>query len=154
MLHLLSHLLTALAGIRMAILPAPTQPGGFHGWGAGAGPTGLTNAPGVSAKPGWMPKAFNNAHYVILDATGKPQPAQPVYVPAGSVVMIRAHNGVDAGNQHVIRVAHSPEELTGTGGDPLTPDTEITWPCDNTGVIWVSGTAGDGVRIAIQAGRK
>lgn len=151
--ELLIHALLALPAIRFAIVPTPPPPPGFHGWGAGPGPTGLTNAPGVAFKPGFLPTSINNAFYVILGATGVPQQAQPVYVPPGALVSVRAHNGTDAGNAHIVRLGRDPDTLSGVNGDPITPDSDISWPCDNTVTMWVVGTEGDGVRVSIQAGR-
>jgi hypothetical protein len=71
----------------------------------------------------------------------------------GATVTIRAHNGTNTGNANFVRVAHQPEILTGIGGDPITPDSEITWPADQTGQIWVVGTAADGINVKIQATR-
>jgi hypothetical protein len=153
MIHLLHYLVTA-AGAALAIVIAPPPPSGFHGWGAGPGPTGLRDSPGVAAKPGFLRKSVNQSVYVIIAVTGVPQPAPPINVPGGSQVSIRAHNGLDAGNQHIVRISHQPELLSGIEGDPITPDSAITWPCDHLGQIWIAGTAGDGVRISIQAGRQ
>lgn len=134
--------------------PTPAPPPGYHGWGAGNGPTGLRNSPGVAAKPGFGPQAVNISHQVLINTTGVPQQLQPIMVPPGTLVAIRAHNGTDAGNQHVVRLADNSEALTGNLGSVITPDSEISWPCDNTGQIWVVGTAGDGVQIKIQRGRQ
>jgi len=132
---------------------------GYSGWGGGAGPTGLRNsvglinAPGLAAKPGFMPTSVNQSVYVILGATGVPQQAPPINVPGGTLVSIRAHNGTNAGNANIVRISRQPELLGEIDGDPITPDSDISWPCDNLGQIWVVGTAGDGIRISIQAGR-
>ena len=129
-------------------------PAGFSGWGAGPGPTGLRNSPGVNPKPGFAATSINFSFYVIILTTGVPQRAPTNYVPAGTTVAIRAHNGQAAGNQGLIRLGYQPELLTGTDGDPITPDSEISWPCDNTHEIWVAGIAGDGIRVSVQAGRR
>lgn len=129
-------------------------PSGYHGWGAGPGPTGLRNSPGVTGKPGMGPRAINISHQALIVTTGSPQQLTPLFVPEGSLVSLRAHNGTDNGNQHIIRVADHPELLTGSLGTVITPDSEISWPCDNTGQIWVAGTASDGVQIKIQRGRQ
>lgn len=137
-------------------VPTPPPPPGYHGWGAGNGPTGLSNSPGVAAKPGFGATAINIAYQVLIAATGVPQVLPGVTIPPGTLVAIRAHNGTDAGNQHVVRVADNRDALTtaGTLGSTITPDSEISWPCDNGGTIWVVGTAGDGVQIKIQRGRQ
>lgn len=131
-----------------------SPPGGYSGWGAGPGPTGLSNSSSLNAKPGFGTTSVNQSVYVILRATGVPQQAPPIVVPGGSMVAIRAHNGANAGNQYLIRVSRQPELLGSQDGDPITPDSEISWPCDNLGQIWVVGTAGDGIRISIQRGSR
>lgn len=67
---------------------APPPPGyggtgGSPSWGGGPGPTGLTNAPGVAAKPGFFATNINQSFYVILAATGVPQQAPNLFVPPG-----------------------------------------------------------------------
>ncbi|MGA9071864.1 MAG: hypothetical protein WB424_16495 [Terracidiphilus sp.] len=129
---------------------------GFSNWGGGAGPTGLSDAPSIqNQKPrNTAAKSINHSHFVIPPVINVPFQAQPIYVPPGTLVSIRAHNGTNAGNVNPVRIGHNYDELSGTGGDPITPDSDISWPCDNTGQIWViSSYAGDGVRISIQAGR-
>lgn len=148
MIHFL-HLFGAL----LAIVVTPPPPIGFRGWGAGPGPTGLRDSPGVAHKQGVMHTTTNQSFYVILAVTGKPQQAPPMYVPPGAQVSVRAHNGLDGGNQHVVRLAHQPELLGAIEGDPITPDSDISWPCNTTGDIWVVGTAGDGIRVSVQAQR-
>jgi hypothetical protein len=109
----------------------------------------------VSVKPGKRATSVNRSFYVIVPTggTGVPVQAPSIFVPGGCTVAIRAHNGQNTGNTNIMRVANQQEILAGSGGDPITPDTEISWPCDNTGQIWIAGTAADGVRISIQAGR-
>jgi hypothetical protein len=127
--------------------------GGVGPWSTGKRPTGFRNSPGVAFKPGFLTRSINQSVYVILNATGVPQQAPPINVPAGTLVSIRAHNGANGGNVATVRISHQPELLGSTDGDPITPDSDISWPCDNLGQIWVVGTAGDGIRISIQAGR-
>lgn len=119
---------------------------------------GLTDSPGlnpnVAPLPGFRATSMNQSVYVILNATGVPQSAPAIYVPAGASVTIRAHNGTSTGNAGLVRLAQQPELLSGTQGDPLTPDSDVSWPCDHLGQVWIAGTAGDGVRISIQAGRR
>lgn len=135
-------------------------PPGYGMWGGGGGPTGLSNSPtlspipGLTAKPGFGPQVVNLAHYVIFAVTGTPQQCQPIFVPPNSIVAIRAHNGTDAGNQHVVRVSSRPETLTGTGGYPITPDSEVSWPVDKVNQIWAVGNAGDGICVTVQRGRQ
>lgn len=131
-------------------------------------PTGLKNSPsqgitdqsgiiGSGAKPSFpsLPRAaINQSVKMIFAATGTPQMSQPVHVPAGSTVYIRAHNGAAAGNTAICRVALSREGLVAgsAAGDTLTPDTEINYPVDNLGQIWAVGTQNDGIIISIRAG--
>jgi hypothetical protein len=129
-------------------------PAGYSNWGgSGVGPTGLKDSPGVAAKPGFAAITSNQSFYVILRTTGVAQQAPPMFVPPGASVSIRAHNGANTGNTNVVYVGHQPELLAGTGGDPITPDSDISWPCNSCGEIWVNGTAGDGIRVSIQAQR-
>lgn len=125
-------------------------------------PTGLTNSPGIIggeslSKPApTQPRgAINQWQRVIFAVSGVPQVAQPVFVPPNCLVYIRAHNGTLAGNQHVCRVATNPQALSGgiagTGGNAITPDTEINFPVDNHGQIWAVGTALDGIIISNRA---
>jgi len=130
-------------------------PKGYKGWGGGLGPTGLTNSPNVQAQnraPNSVSRSVNQAFYVIIRTSNVPQQAPAVFVPRGASVLIRAHNGTSNGNADLVRVSDHQELLGTIDGDPITPDSEITWPCDVTN-FWIVGTAGDGVRVAIQAGR-
>lgn len=136
----------------MRVGPGANPPPGYGGWGGGQGPTGLSNAPGVSTKPGWITRNINNAFYVIIPASGLVR-SPHMTVPPGAAVNVRAHNGTNAGNANVVRISSQPELLGTIDGDPITPDSEIVWPCDTTGEIWVAGTAGDGIRVSIQANR-
>ena len=138
-------------------MPYSGPPAGVNNWGGGAGPTGLRNSPTIGTsggKPPFLVHAINRSLYVIIATANVPVPAQAMNVPPGAAVGIRAHNGTEAGNQKIVRIAGSPEELSNGGGDPLTPDTEISWPCDHLGQIWIAGAnVGDGVRISIQGAR-
>jgi hypothetical protein len=150
------HFLQLFAhGVGLAIIAViPPRPPGTGVPGAtGPGPQGLTNSPGVQAKPGFLATTINQSFYVILAVTGVPQQCPPMYVPPGAQVSIRAHNGTDAGNQHIVRLAHQPELLGSTQGNPITPDSDISWPCNSTGEIWVVGNLGDGINVSIQAQR-
>jgi hypothetical protein len=147
------HLLFSFGGAALAIAIYPPPPVGFHGWGGGSGPQGLHDSVGVAAKPGKLATSINQSVYVILAATGVPQRAPSMNVPAGVLVSIRAHNGTNAGNTNIVRIGRQPELLSGIEGDPITPDSDIAWPCDMLHEIWVVGTAGDGIRISIQAQR-
>jgi hypothetical protein len=129
-------------------------------------PTGLKNSPGLTGSggvigAGAMPrtglvprKAINYSVRMIFAVTGVPQVSQAIYVPPGTSVSIRAHNGLPTGNTAPCRVAQSREELllSATSGDVITPDTSISFPVDNLGQVWAVGTAGDGIILSIQAG--
>jgi hypothetical protein len=121
-------------------------------------PTGKKDSPGMNPNaaplPGFRAASFNQSFYLILQNTGVAQPAPALNVPRGASVTIRAHNGTTTGNAAIIRLGRHPELLNGIDGDPITPDSDIAWPCDSTGEIWAKGTAGDGNRISIQAGRR
>ena len=126
--------------------------------GTAGNPQGLSDSPGLSQNgtPNLIQKsgkAINQSFYVIIRTTGAPQPATAMNVPDGSLVTIRAHNGTANGNGALVSVSQQPEILNGAGGDPITPDSDITWPCDHTGQVWVLGNAGDGIRISIQASK-
>lgn len=108
---------------------------------------------GLAPKPSWQPVSINRAYYVILKASGVPQQGPSVFVPPNTLVSVRAHNGTNAGNTNTIRISKRPETFGIIDGDPLTPDSDISWPVDNLNQLWVLGTAGDGVRVAIQAGK-
>jgi hypothetical protein len=129
-------------------------------------PTGLQNSPGLTGSggvigagstpsTGLVPrKAINYSVRMLFAVNDVPQVSQPVYVPPGTTVYIRAHNGTTTGNSAPCRVALSVGELSlgSTSGDVITPDTEISYPVDNLCQIWAAGTAGDGIIIAIRAG--
>jgi hypothetical protein len=134
--------------------PGFNQPGSGNG---GNGPQGLTNQPGlwggpisgVIARPGRsIGVTVNQGFYVIIAATGVPQRAPGMAVPPGSAVLVRAHNGTNAGNTNIVTVGSAPD-MAGSG-DPITPDSEISWPTNNSVNLWVVGTAGDGIRVSIQ----
>jgi hypothetical protein len=119
-------------------------------------PTGLTDSPALIGETNSMfvrlpQAAINTSIQVIFAATGVPQPLPGIRVPVQATVRIRAHNGTNAGNAAPCRAALYREALTGTGGDVMTPDTEIIYPLDNTAQVWVVGTAGDGVLCSIRA---
>lgn len=131
---------------------------GYKGFGPGSGPgpQGLTNSPGlpggpvtgVKLSPGaTIGSTVNQGFYVIIAATGVPQRAPHMFVPPGAQVLVRAHNG-GAGNNNTVYLDQAPEFPN--GGDPITPDSEITWATDNTINLWLKGTAGDGIRISVQ----
>ena len=155
MMHFLHWLFHFAPSVTMAYLMVPQNPpSGYSTWGGGPGPTGLKNSPGVAAKPGFNKISVNQYYQVTIQTSGVPVRAPHIFVPPGTMVGIRAHNGLAAGNVAVIYVSDQPEMLLGhTTGQPITPDSEISWPCDNLGEIWISGQAGDGVYIKIQAQR-
>jgi hypothetical protein len=70
-----------------------------------------------------------------LANTNVPQQAPQIVVPPNSMVAIRAHNGTNLGNANLVRIGRQPELLGSMDGDPITPDSEISWPCDNLGQI-------------------
>ena len=123
-------------------------------------PTGLKNSPDLGG-PGGMPEwamqprqAVNRQFTAIIATTGLAQPLPPVHVPPGANVSVRGHNGA-TGNTAVVRASVSRADLLQTnGGNPITPDTEISFPVDNVGQIWIVGTAGDGVVVAIRAPKR
>jgi hypothetical protein len=120
-------------------------------------PTGLTDSPAlVGSNRGGSPhvaqSAINRSVLVILAATGVPQPVPGLLVPPGApTVRVRGGNGTPTGNTGVVRVALYREALAGTGGEPITPDTEIIYPLDNLAQLWVAGTAGDGISVSVRS---
>jgi hypothetical protein len=115
-------------------------------------PTGLANSPGMNATTLGTPTiprtAINQSHRLTFAATGVSQNFQPMHVPAGCSVYIRGNST----NVGVAYVAVNRETLAVGLGDPVTKDTEINYPVDNTGQIWAMGTAGDGLTVSIRGG--
>jgi hypothetical protein len=85
-----------------------------------------------------------------------------VLVPPNANVYIRAWNNTAAGNVNPVYVGTSQESVNALGGigkgNPITPNTEISFPIDNLQDIWVAMTGigggpgtGDGVVISIRA---
>jgi hypothetical protein len=127
-------------------------PSGFGLWGGGYGPTGLSNSPKGNPSPSSpLLRSINRTYSVIVASTGIPQPCPPSAVEPGAQVSVRAHNGTTAGNTDPVFTALYREALFAGGGDAITPDTEINYPVDNIGQIWVTGTAGDGIKVSIRA---
>lgn len=120
-------------------------------------PTGVNNSPAVKdqLKPAFIQQnAVNENYYIIVGTTGRPAQGPPIEVQPGTSVTLRAHNGQDAGNAKLVRVARRVSMLGAKLGTPITPDSEISWPCNNLREVCVVGTAGDGVCINVQAGRR
>jgi hypothetical protein len=138
----------------------PTNPAG-----AGGNVTGRKDSPGIAAnsssgiigfgakigRPNQPRAAINTSQRVIFAATGVAQMCQVVFVAPDCNVFIRAHNGTSSGNAAICYVGHSQEELNSSGGDVITPDTEISYPVDHTGQIWAVGKLGDGITVSIRA---
>jgi hypothetical protein len=128
-------------------------------------PTGLRNTPGpfgagvlgAGAGPNTGPKPGRgavNKQYIMVFASQSPAVgpwhAPNIPVNPGENCFIRANNGL-AANTHVIRIALNREELVGLGGYTITPDTEIAYPVDNVGQLWVLGLDGDGAIFSVRA---
>jgi hypothetical protein len=114
-------------------------------------PTGLKDSPlgPVAALVSSQPRrAVNNTINTVIAQTGVPQVLPAVIVPAGLSVALRGSTaaGVNAG---VVRVALYPDVLLSGGGRVITPDTEISFPVDHLGQIWIIGTAADGLVVTI-----
>lgn len=121
-------------------------------------PTGINNASGAMAnidsavtRQSVNRAAINRSTKILFAADNVPTPVPHMFVPGYTSVYIRAHNGTPTGNSEPVLVATYPEGLTAGRGDVITPDTEITFPVDNTGQIWAQGKAGDGVIVSIRA---
>jgi hypothetical protein len=82
---------------------------------------------------------------MIIAVTGLPQRFPGFIVPEGLSVSLRGHNGLATGNAASVYVGQHQEYANPAYGRVITPDTEIQFPVDHTGQIWVYGTAGDGV---------
>jgi len=153
------HLFEALrlVGPMLAFVIAPSPPPGFGVWGGGTGPQGLRDSTQPLGKnTGGVPpylnkKNINRTFKAVIATTGVPQPLPPVNVENAASVAIRGYNGTTGNAQPVWSGLHR-ESVTPLGqGDPITPDTEINYPVDNLGQIWICGTAGDGVVVSIRA---
>jgi hypothetical protein len=88
---------------------------------------------------------------MIFASTGVPQVAPGFAVPAGSIVRVRAYNGLSTGNAGVVDIATDRNSLLAGLGAPMASLDDIAFPVDNTAKIWGSGTAGDGVVISVYA---
>jgi hypothetical protein len=122
-------------------------------------PTGLSNSPVTEAEkvfgigatsptPSIPRAAINRSVTMTFAATGVAQIFPPVHVPSGCSVYIRGGSG----NTGIARVATDRETLSVGLGDPITKDTEINYPVDNTGQIWAVGTQGDSLTISLRGG--
>lgn len=155
--HLVLHWFAA-AGPMLAFLAPPPPPGHSPppgGFKAGNGPQGLSNSPGLSSGVLTAPVqgfAVNEQLLIVIPTgqTGVAQRVPPLRVPPGCQVAIRAHNGTDAGNSHIVRLASQPELLFGVGGIIITPDSDESYPCEHGGQIFFVGTAGDGIVFTIK----
>ena len=119
-------------------------------------PTGLKNSPdgsGGSSLPSLVSsqprKAINHTLRLVLAVSGLPQRFPGLIVPEGLSVSLRGHNGTATGNAAPVYIGAHQEYANPAYGRIVTPDTEINYPVDHTGQIWVYGTAGDGVVATI-----
>ena len=94
-------------------------------------------------------RAVNFTFQLVLTATGVPQVVPGLIVPSNATVRVRGNNGTTAGNAKQIYVGASRDAVLNGGGTVLAPLDDIPFPADNTGVIWVNGTAGDGVVVSV-----
>lgn len=118
-------------------------------------PTGLKNSPDgsgpslpslVSSQPR---KAINYTIRLVLVADNTPQRFPGVIIPEGLSTSLRGHNGGATGNVQPVYVGPHPEYANAASGRIITPDTEISYPVDHGGQIWVSGKTGDGVILSV-----
>jgi hypothetical protein len=94
--------------------------------------------------------AINVNLQIVIPAAGIAG-CQGFPVPHGATVRILAHNGTDTGNTKVIRVSDNPGGVSGPRSTPLPPNSEITYPVDNLGMIFIAGTPGDGALVSVKA---
>jgi len=144
------------------------RPHGLHGFGGGIGPSGLTNTPGLGGLGpqttgyatiptrrgnGQTSPSVNYDFTIVFAATGVPQACQPLAIAPGWAVSVRGNNGTLSGNANPVYVAKTRARLLlSVMPQPITPDTEISFPVDNTGQIWGVGTEGDGIIVSIRRG--
>lgn len=119
--------------------------------GAGAG---LNKLPGAVAKPIEAQQNYpvSDSVLLIIKTTKVPQQSPPLRVPFGSTVRVRATNGTTAGNTDPVFVAQNAQALLLGMGTPLMPLDDVQYPVDSLVLVWVSGTANDGVVISITRG--
>jgi len=75
---------------------------------------------------------------MLFDASGAPKQVPAYQVPPGSIVRVRAHNGLIGGNQNIVTLTQYREAAS---GDVLQPNVEIIYNVNNTSQIWASGSA-------------
>lgn len=139
----------------VAQLPPP-------GYGSGVWALEITNqgsgylyTPTVTIVPAaGDPGAGATAHAVMQpDTSGVGNLVQvrfpPVVVPLGCTVAIRGGNGVRP-NAYTAYAANYAEQLAGNQRVQITPDTEISFPCDNLQEIICAGVPGDGLTVTIR----
>lgn len=97
--------------------------------------------------------AVNIVIQLIFAATNVPQKFPAVKVPLGLTVGLTGTNGSAANAQNAYAASY-PENLTGVGRvvipPSISPESEVQYPADNLGQIWVMGTQGDGVVATIR----
>jgi hypothetical protein len=118
--------------------------------------TGYTSAPTVTITPAAGDVTGNGATAIANMQPDTTQPiasAQarfpPVIVPLGCSVSIRGGNGVQP-NAYNAYAAPYVEQLIGNGRVQISPDTEISYPCDNLNEIVCAGVPGDGLTAYIR----
>jgi hypothetical protein len=89
---------------------------------------------------------------LVLAATGVPQRFRGVEVPPGCTVYLRGHNGAAAGNVAPIKVGVGPDEAASGPNRTVAPNTQISYPVQNTRDICIVGTLGDGAEVSIIGG--
>ena len=118
---------------------------------SGAG-SSATAIPSQSANAQLMQQRATWTFTVIIATTGVLQVVPGLQVAQGKSVWLYAKNGAAAGNAKPIFVATYPAALQSAPNSQalaLNPGDEIPYAVDNTGAIWVSGTAGDGVVVQV-----
>lgn len=88
---------------------------------------------------------------VVFDVTGAIYQVPGFIVPPGAYVTLYP-SSVKGLNANPTYVATQKENVRTSAGDTLPAGQNVSLPLaiDNTGNIWVSGTAGDGVTVKIQ----
>jgi FtsP/CotA-like multicopper oxidase with cupredoxin domain len=125
--------------------------GGGYVPGTGSSKAAAHATPVIPRLRDQITRATNWTFTAVIVATGVPQPLPGIFVPPGCGVRLRANNATTAGNAQVIRAGTYPAQLLQGGGNPLAPLDDIPFQVDNTGKIWIAGTAGDGVVVSINS---
>jgi len=96
--------------------------------------------------------SLNLSFQLIFAADNQPVNAPAFVVPPGASVTLRSING-SAINAQGCSISDHYEGVGRSGALFLPPgaDVSVPWPVDNTNQIWVSGKAGDGLLISVQA---